>query len=664
MLCIIWGIMNIENNSQHINAEPHEPLPLLKQNDISEKFKNITFKAIKTSNLSGISGSIRKAYLSFRYVKLAEEDDKSIYVKVNKLADTFNISSSKLKKIVKENPESTNVKNRFVSLNIINLKIKEEFIHKAQLNIKSIPIKDLIKGFQNAICDQNNKDPQTKTTLFVVAEEIAQFFINKGLFGKAIEIRMMAAQKLSPGSPLNTLQKTLENADQQLGAKLYPLDTSLFKNNSLSIQQRQFQDKSSSLRSEIHLEAKLNHHTHEQMKKTVGMISKNPKKFNELLPKDFCKEISIKYGERDIYQRRENTGDKLFSSDEYLEISSTSTITRIHFEGVGDIRLWDMGDKPGKILSHSNRICIDLDPNITSIEATAKLHILLSALGLGAVSSSTRPVDEERIKIMQLFRIFYPKQAYTFERDAKSFENSIENLKNDICKSVPEMQNKFKNNLKDMYQQEIYPGQFIWAVKGLADKVKEKGGIGIMAGVAGSITACFNAIVSMLKFGCLSSQDRFQLGIITEGSTSQEDFRLGGAEAVFSRLIGDKMPMDPNEYHLHGHVQILYDLKLVERGGYVHPLDKYGMKCGNDYSDRGSILDLAENPSISNEVCIRDRVPPQYIKGLLVSNEEKKKMLIKVLVENGVINDQDKLINGIPVDEFIHVGNFEKKYWD
>ena len=51
------------------------------------------------------------------------------------------------------------------------------------------------------------------------------------------------------------------------------------------------------------------------------------------------------------------------------------------------------------------------------------------------------------------------------------------------------MEDKFKEFLVDhperMYQQEVYPGQYIWAIEGLGKEVKDAGGMGLMHGVFG-----------------------------------------------------------------------------------------------------------------------------------------------------------------------------------
>ena len=141
----------------------------------------------------------------------------------------------------------------------------------------------------------------------------------------------------------------------------------------------------------------------------------------------------------------------------------------------------------------------------------------------------------------------------------------------------------------------------------------------------------------MLKTGILSTQDRFQAGIIAQGTSSDEDLKTGGAESVFARLITKNMPEDPAAYHLNGQMQILCDLDLVERVGFVYPTDLYGTKKENTYSTRPSILELTEDcekdpyARLNNEVCIRNRIPPERMKGVMVKNDGEKDALVNAL---------------------------------
>ena len=222
------------------------------------------------------------------------------------------------------------------------------------------------------------------------------------------------------------------------------------------------------------------------------------------------------------YEGREDKLGKKWSGDFSSDISKTgyelwTSVKVIHFEGIGRIKIGN----DTNCRTEYNRISIELDPHISEEEAGEKLNIIFATIGLGAVSSSPREEDIERIKSLELFRAYYPKEAYVYEKLASTFQDSLENLKANIISTVPAMNDKFKEYLLDhperMYQQEVYPGQYIWAIQGLAKEVKDAGGLGLMHGVlADTFEESIDRLISMFKTGLLSTQDRFQAGIIAK----------------------------------------------------------------------------------------------------------------------------------------------------
>jgi hypothetical protein len=551
------------------------------------------------------------------------------------------------------------------------------FIDAAQRDITQLSILKLEEGLGKALeIGSSITHPSDKTTILTVAERVAQSYLTANNYTKAWQVRMLAAQAIAPAPPLGDLAVELQSEHPKLGLRLQPVDTSLFKNHTLAVQKRKYADG----QTQLHVNAKLSHHARVHIQSTLNAIESNSKTLLTALPKGFCKNINVTT-DRLQYQGRETKAGKKWEGDFSKDVNNhgyyyySAEVKVIEFEGVGKVKI---GNKDW-VRGGYNHLSIELDPNISEAEAAAKLNIIFAALGLGPVSSTSRAEDVERIKVMQLFRAFYPKEAHAFEREAKSFEESVESLKNRIAIKVPAMQNKFKHYLVDhpelIYQQEVYSDQMVWAIEGLAQEVRNAGGYGLMAGVFGAdFTDATKRLTSMLRTGALSTQDRFQLGIIAAGASVDEDIRTGGAESVFTRLLTNGMPKSPNigNYPLIGKLQILYDLDLVERVGFVYASDKYGTKEESDYQTRPNVVELAQRAASNaygyreNEVCIRSRIPPQYIKGVLVKDNNEKTELIKALRAEGLITlntSNHECINGVPIDQFIHIGDFQPEYW-
>lgn len=555
-----------------------------------------------------------------------------------------------------------------------------QFIDQARKQITSLSSAELESGYKIALNRVSDLSAEEKTTLLTVSEKVAQTYIKNHHFIKAFEIRMRTAQAISPAEPLANFHLNLAKAHPKLGLHLQPLNTSLFKNHTLAIYKREYgKDKPH----QLHVCTKLNHSARAQIQSSLNWIKAHPKELLKVLPEGFCTGVSVQT-EDCIYQGRIPIGSKSWEGPFSTNIGSygyklsdkiLKPVQVIDFKGVGKIKIGNNLD----ILSEYNKLSIELEPGLPDDQAAAKLNILFATLGLGVVSATSRSEDIARIKIMQLFRAYYPKEAHAFEREAKSFEESIDSLQARIEAQVPDMKDKFKHYLIDhpelIYQQEVYPGQFTWSIKGLAQEAREAGALGLMAGVGNAGESAHDAskmIISILKLGALSTQDRFQMGITAQGVSAEDDLRSGGAESVFTRMITQGM-QNLKIFAFQGKMQVLYDLDLVERVGFAYSKDKFGSKKPKKYQKRFNIVNLVKqietNPAAfnENEVCIRNRVAPQFIKAIKVESDKDKAVLIAALKSEGLVTKKSgkEVINGIPLDKFIVVGPFFKaEYWN
>ena len=137
--------------------------------------------------------------------------------------------------------------------------------------------------------------------------------------------------------------------------------------------------------------------------------------------------------------------------------------------------------------------------------------------------------------------------------------------------------------------------------------------------------------------------------------------------------MGDK---DINDIVFHGNVQALFDLNLVNRGAYGYDTDLFGVKNSNNpqysnYENRDNLIEFIKNikDDTGNEVMVKNRIGPEFIKGFVVSNEYDKNFLMAKLRENGLVEKEDGIEyvigKDIPLEDFIHIGNhFKQKMWE
>jgi len=201
---------------------------------------------------------------------------------------------------------------------------------------------------------------------------------------------------------------------------------------------------------------------------------------------------------------------------------------------------------------------------------------------------------------------------------------------------------------------------------------------------------------------------RFEAGNIVYGISSQTDLEKGGGQGSFTKVITKKSIDEADEinnFPLKGKLQILYDLEPTARGGYGYDDDQCGTKAPEEYANRNTLTHLTDiiqkdkYARIANEYLVKNRIPPTYIRGIVVQDDndqimlhfagelkpltgaEKKKALIEKLADAKMITNargeilsqmllplyksKDLYINGTSVDKFIHVDNsFKTEYWN
>jgi hypothetical protein len=306
-------------------------------------------------------------------------------------------------------------------------------------------------------------------------------------------------------------------------------------------------------------------------------------------------------------------------------------------------------------------------------------HEALSLFNLEEALRVSANEDIERMKIGHLFRTLCPKEATPFERSPEFFDLSIEELKQRIVEKAPQMQEAFSTYLDKMEARELFPGRTRYAIPGLADHCHELGARGVIASVTGghSKTALFDRIASMLKMGMICSEDRLTSDLYVPGLSSGFDFNTGGADSVFTQMVTERqckehMPLDDFAY-FHS-IALMFPLEVLETGTYQYHYDSFGKRTheksswwwGSDYFSRPGIFDFVkqrqiDNPGYwfdSNEVMIKERIPPSLIKGLILRDEILRMELLEHLRKRDLVQRDPsgaESILGIPVERFLRV---------
>lgn len=404
------------------------------------------------------------------------------------------------------------------------------------------------------------------------------------------------------------------------------------------------------------LEFKVNHVFRDRIRDVVSKFGSASKEDLQDLMKIYGSHsdgISVKWKKHSL------TDDDWFF-DEFQE-----NRMEINFNGLGKI---EVGSSP-EMVNNYDIVSVQMEKGKTLYD----FHEALAFLDLEDALKASGAEDIERLKLGQLFRTFFPREALPFERSDPFFDLPLEDFKEEMIKRAPKMEKIIDTWLPKMELREMLPGKMRWSIDGLSDLLEKQGVRGLTAAVTGgwwSDSDQFEKVASMLKMGMMSHELRDRFGIDGNGLSFGADYLTGGADAVYTQLVTDKNESF-KEFAYRSPIRFMISPKILETGTYQYHSDNFGDRTVESYDDfwwrfretyaeRENILDFAKSErkdfNSDNEVMIKDRIPPEYITGIIVKNESTKKLLLNFLRERNIIQKDSAGIETIfskPIEEFI-----------
>ncbi len=380
------------------------------------------------------------------------------------------------------------------------------------------------------------------------------------------------------------------------------------------------------------------------------------------------------------YTYRRVLADGTFSDDPQAGYSM-GMAKRILFPGIGSITI---GADP-RYGAVYNRIEVEMAGGLPPGEGLRALLYMFSYIGLPSVLTAQSAWDDRKLQIFQIFHTFFPQHAFELERDHAFVEMTCNSLLATMITKVPASKALFEKYLSGgrMEKQEILPGCPTWHITDLAEQMRAAGAWGFMSGIGlpgGSIEEDAARACLMLQNGVLSTQCRFDAGLIVPGASAKEDHMKGSADCVFTRLVTPSVSTKPiSVIPLSGTIQVLYDLSLSNRGGYAYLQDEYGVRNpldpeGDKYRTRPSVITTAQEVGSAgyegNEFMFKFAIMPSFITSLVVASKADEEILIRKLNEKGMIVERagrlyikTRFIER-PIDEFIHISShFTQHMW-
>lgn len=529
---------------------------------------------------------------------------------------------------------------------------------------------------QTVISDEQGKK-EARNYAHQYLEKAAEILIKEGRFQEAYILRKEIVDNLLlQHHPLLTaLHNPLNNPTAGISQSNF--GSASVKRGVLNINERSYKKQEETVKT-LQLKIRLSKPAQDKLIESFNLIKSHDTLISNALPQCIKSQINIEVTQ-DGYEGIIDESTNLFSSNIERHGLQMGEFTKINFQGIGSIKIG-----LSEYFSMNNRVVVEVIEQGDNKLALQKMQAMLTMVGLGPVLEFETFWDEERKKITLLFHTFFPRQAYKMENQQFFYEISPEQLKKEIISTCPDMALLFEEYLTSGKLQKVQLSSecHAFAISDIAEKMRQKGAVGLLAGFSGSTKSLFN----ILNVGLLCSQQRFEIGVVPngnrEGTSPNIDHYHGGAGSVFTRLITKRMIMAKlapqydddgvmfrpsactvERFPHSGHVQIILDLSALERGGYAYERDRYGSKTPEHYGNRSSFLELTaslNHTHMGNEFMIPERILPDKVVRVLVESRMQKKALIEEFEKLGFTHYIDgkvylKGVDKMPIDELIIV---------
>lgn len=371
---------------------------------------------------------------------------------------------------------------------------------------------------------------------------------------------------------------------------------------------------------ERRVDCKVSYAKADEIRQFFGQLDGNPKLL-EAMEKSYGRKVTLENAQ-DFHYYCANAGN--YDTQAEPKVAAGKVI-RLSIEGVGSLQIG--ADLTWGSVSNLLRVVLPSDGSVEN------LHQLLSTIGMANLLTESGPADLQRLKINALIRFQYPAVAAKRDLEHEYFEMPIDQLLSTIEQEehIPGFAAAIKKLLPRLKVRELATGEPQFILEGLSRELERLGARGLVCGMGSNknFSAAAQNLASIISGGFLSSQSRFEAGLIVSGASSEADLQVNAADNVFFRLITEKATQGSqhklsNRQNLGGCIQVLLKTKLLDRLGYALPADSYG--CRNrqsfakhfeSYRTRGNIYEFVSSNQrdwkFTNEVMLKHSVSQDSI---------------------------------------------------
>lgn len=527
---------------------------------------------------------------------------------------------------------------------LIRVDIQHEIL-KIHLQSWNQPTKDLVIQYQEYCTKlqqmyhtipEENRNPTVQTTVTLMMEKIATFYIENEDFESARKVLVDISNhsSIDKSNPFFDMKKCLASANGAEGNYL-PSDSSFLRKRKMRVAQKLIGEQDL-----MELSFELPSNIRKQLEKKM-----------RLWPSE---EVDANY-----YRRNGKMGEEGFAFDQNnsLEIGKDLKFT---FDGVEIF----VGNTEEYWNQH-NLVRVRFSKSMS----TQDVHKALCKIGLPMALMPSRPEDLRQELLARSLNFRFPVLA------AESKTQSIETVYNSLNADQKSIIDKDLEGAK----MTLVGNDHIELVQpAIAKEAWERGvrSVGCFIWGGSNFVDTANVFKNILKRGLLSSLERFMCGILGLGCVPKLNYKAGSGNQVFTRILTKNL-FEKNyalsNFPVSGHVFIMLDPKVLERMPYSYPFDRAGVRNPNykesvfraqkqkdihhfrgeeRIKDRKGFAELVnslnEKASPLNETMFDLNIGSKYIQKIVVWSEQDRLKLIHELQKSGVY-----YINQTPLERAI-----------
>lgn len=268
-----------------------------------------------------------------------------------------------------------------------------------------------------------------------------------------------------------------------------------------------------------------------------------------------------------------------------------------------------------------------------------------AAKQLGITDAASFPTSES-LDVFRKARLItqYDRQGWEKLRGLKALTpETVDPIFADAARRVPEL----GKVLDDSKLVQTARGHVALFSKAQATRLQKDGVVGLIHDLSDP-----ESLVHMLTdpdgSGLLSSTQRFNRGLFVNGMSTGADFRTGGADGVFTRIVAKGQ----SRLGLGRKARVLIDPEQLGRSDwYFFNSDNFGRAGPAQFGDRKLVPEMKgtmRHLSSTNEAMFQHGIPTEALRGVVIKDAATRRRIIKRLQDAGL-----KEVNGKPLEKFV-----------